>query len=80
MDERIEAHLLDLGGVTNVAALRQFLNYFGDRDAATDLKGTFIDRLVEEKEFLEAEWWLLRQTRSPNKANAAAARTPGSLI
>jgi outer membrane protein assembly factor BamB len=73
MDERIAAHVVELGGSSNAAVLRQFLAYFGDISAADDLRGRFVDRLVEEEQFLEAEWWLLRQARSANKQDAAVA-------
>jgi hypothetical protein len=72
MDERIEQHLADLGGPAELAALRQFLNYFGEGETA-GLQSKFIARLIEEKVPLEAEWWLLRQTRSASRGEAAAA-------
>jgi outer membrane protein assembly factor BamB len=37
------------------------------------LQSRFIARLIEEKAPLEAEWWLLRQARSSNRAESAAA-------
>ncbi|MEX2141514.1 MAG: PQQ-binding-like beta-propeller repeat protein [Pirellulales bacterium] len=73
MDERIAAHFVELGGPTNVAALRQLLDYFGDDASVGKLRGEFVDRLIEAQEFLEAEWWLLRQARSSNKQEAAVA-------
>jgi hypothetical protein len=71
MDARIEEHLLELGGLSNLVAVRQHLNYFGSDTA--DLRNQFIDRLIQEKLYLEAEWWLLRDTRSSNKQQAAEA-------
>ena len=73
MDDRIAAHFVDLGGPTNLAALRQYLDYFGDVRSLGDLRGQFVDRLIEKGEFLEAEWWLLRQARSTNPQEAAIA-------
>jgi outer membrane protein assembly factor BamB len=72
MDERIEAHLADLGGPAELAALRHFLSYFGDHDSGR-LQAALAERLIEEKATLEAEWWLLRQTRSSDRSQAAAA-------
>ena len=60
MDERIEADLADLGGPTQLAALRQFLSHFGDLDSPR-LQGALVERLIAEKAPLEAEWWLLRR-------------------
>ena len=71
MDETITRHLETMPG--DLAALRQFVNYFGNQEIGATARAELISTLANKQEWLEIEWRLLRQTRSADRKTAAGA-------
>jgi outer membrane protein assembly factor BamB/tetratricopeptide (TPR) repeat protein len=64
-----------------IAALREFLDYFGNQPPAAEARRELIGRLVEAERFLEAELllWSDQQSPDPQVAGPAVAELAGLL-